>query len=360
MLWLKLKKHNKRSEDDLKKYISKSLEKEKKYLDKISIYEKEIEILKEKETRNKTIIESLFLGSSLLDNIRMGLANCAQQLDKEKGTLKIIDSMFEETYHALDVLSKNAIHVNNQTENSRFVVEGLINTTSEIGTLVDTIKEISAQTNLLALNAAIEAARAGESGRGFAVVADEVRILANKAQNASIHIEELVKNVLEQTGKMSNVIALSIDSALGVVSSTSQISTAVKGVICQSQHMQTVINTAALQAFLDTVKLDHTVWKNNIYQKILNEDFSVVVNNHFECRLGKWYFEGEGQKRFSNSHGFIKLNYPHELVHDSGRKAIECGKLSDIPGLINNINAMETASEEVVFYLGEILKDNKK
>lgn len=119
-----------------------------------------------------------------------------------------------------------------------------------IGSVVGTIQSISEQTNLLALNAAIEAARAGEAGRGFAVVADEVRNLAQRTQQATIEIQEMISQLQSSANSAVDLMEKSVVEAAEGVELVTNAGSELDGIVNQVRRindMNIQIATAAGQ-----------------------------------------------------------------------------------------------------------------
>jgi len=76
---------------------------------------------------------------------------------------------------------------------------GLVERTTQIGSIIDAVNDLAEQSNVLALNAAIEAAKAGEHGRGFAVVAREVRNLAERSKDSTAQVRTILNDIEKAT-----------------------------------------------------------------------------------------------------------------------------------------------------------------
>ncbi len=134
-------------------------------------------------------------------------------------------------------------------------LDGLKQSSGEIGNVVNVIAAIAKQTNLLALNAKIEAARAGAAGRGFAVVADEVKALSVETQKATDEIAgrvgklqhdaaELIAAVNQIIGMIENVQPVFGAVAAAAVEQNSTTSELARNAAVSSQFVTAVADGA--------------------------------------------------------------------------------------------------------------------
>lgn len=225
--------------------------------------------------------------SGYAQEVTDNMGSVSAAMEESTVNLDMIASASEEMGSTIQEIAENSARARQTTEEavanskrSHVSIIELGDAAKAIGSITETITEISEQTNLLALNATIEAARAGESGKGFAVVANEIK--------------ELAKGTAEATGKIRNAIdgiqaktTGTIKDIEAITSVISQVNDIVNGIVTaveeQSITTNEIVNNVA-QASLGISEINANVANSNQKTTDMSEGVRQVKDRSVEVK----------------------------------------------------------------------------
>jgi methyl-accepting chemotaxis protein len=340
-------------------------------LAKIQNVEK-IENLEAQNADSLKTIEYLNKKIQLLESenykLRDGLTGVQKNLADSVGSNQVALGKLQEVDDSFAEISRDSGAVMNQIENLRVNVNETSQYAVSIGEgakqvleAIEGISEIAFQSKLLSFNASVEAARAGEAGKGFAVVAEEVQRLATATSDLLRRIRARTSDFAKASQSLQGSATESSQNVASIDTSVKSLNQAIQETIERNKVSVRSISSTNDEIFMSLAKLDHIIWKVNTYLSVIEGKPAFKFVDHHNCRLGKWYYEGAGQKYFSNLASYGMLEAFHAKVHNGTKEMFDfVGDSANMEAIIRGAQLMEESSEGVFATLDRILQDKKK
>ena len=170
------------------------------------------------------------------DRQAQDLQETASAMEELSATVASAQQATEEVKVHSEQSAQLAVQGGAAMEEVSSLVQGMHQSSQQMGHIISTIESIAFQTNILALNAAVEAARAGEQGRGFAVVAGEVRALAQHSAQAAGEIRNLIAQSNAQMDESAQHMQHAGHTIGQAVASVTQVSELIRSVVTATRE----------------------------------------------------------------------------------------------------------------------------
>ncbi|MEE9394633.1 MAG: methyl-accepting chemotaxis protein [Planctomycetota bacterium] len=309
----------------------------------------------------KRLFESQSEGSLIgLLKIQSSLADSVQANTEMQERSRSIETRFRRVVEQAENIGDSSGKLADFLGDSRQHIEAMREQIREILGALKGITRIASQTKLLALNAAIEAARAGEAGKGFGVVANEVKELSGQTTGLVSSISELVDRISKSSTKVQETFDRADEHGRSTNETLILLNDEIKETFSDNTKVARNIEANSERVFISLAKLDHVVWKVNTYLSVLKSEPVIKFVDHHNCRLGKWYYEGDGHKTFSRTRSFRELEQPHSKVHEATRAVfdeLDAASEGDFQELENALELMESGSRGVFTILDRMLAE---
>lgn len=315
--------------------------------------------LERQQSFNQGIFTNLASFNRSLDGLGDSFASLNTILGAQRHATETIATESSNSRAAFQTIAHNMEQMSGRINAAAHGMLALHEQAGEIGGIIQLIREIADQTNLLALNAAIEAARAGEQGRGFAVVADEVRKLAERTAMATGEITRLVGHIEAGTSQVKRVMEAGAAEADRFMAHSQQASDGMEQLSQLSGQMQQAIVNAAIIADIEQANLQEISLKLAVYQVLMGNVAlrPEQIPSYTECLLGQWYYDGDGRSEFIHDAEYLRMETPHQAVHDQASQAIQHHFADQPEAALAALEAMEKANLLVMACMKKLIAE---